>query len=141
MPSSPAPTRMRCLPCFPASDARLPASTAFYKARLNIKDNYTRLSYVMLGTLRQYLNIKKDAVNIDEAKKKMVIRFATSIDRAFDLLKSGYIEKMDFDTLIKFNDIFDVFAKNNFPTEVYLRKTSTRIKNFIKNENDVSSTT
>lgn len=119
----------------------IPISTAFFEARSIIKDNYTRLSYIMLGTLNQFLHISREVQNIEKAKEEMAKRFLSSVDRAFYLLQSGRIDHRDFNTLLKFEEVYAKFIKANYPLEMELRNNSTRLKNFILSQKNSSDST
>ncbi len=103
---------------------------SFYNARQQIKTDYTRYAYVMIGTLFQYLKLREKINNIEEAKNIMASRLINSILRARDLYRSGYIDSLDLKTFLKLENMTEKFISENCPQDNVLRKE----KNFFRNE-------
>jgi hypothetical protein len=105
----------------------------FYKAKNKIASKYTKFSYVMLGTLNQYLPMKKSVECIKDVENNMYMRIQNSINEIIKWYYEGYIKKNEIKAVSKYIDVCNKFVESKYPDNHELRRTIKTLRNeFVK---------
>jgi hypothetical protein len=70
-------------------------SQAFFEARNEIKNDYSKYSYWFVGTLFSKFNLGPSKLNVEKEKRLMAIRMTSALELARIFLKNGWMNKSD----------------------------------------------
>lgn len=104
---------------------------SYHISKSIIEDNYTKYSYIFLGTLNQFISISKEDIDEKIAEENMRKRIIKSIQSIQQICTANKINSNDKEAFIKLIKVCDKFMEDKYPTNFEIREDVRNIRGIL----------